>query len=339
MMESFRYVWLCRSVDFIDGRRQGKVTVSDQLALEFERQRPRLRGVAYRMLGSIAEADDAVQEAWLRLTRSDHAEVNNLAAWLTTVVGRVALDMLRARHSRRETPMDAVAAWPEPVVSSADGMDPEQEALLADSVGLALMVVLETLTPAERLAFVLHDLFRVPFAEVGPMLDRSADAAKMLASRARRRVRGATPPPADLQRQRQVVEAFRAATRDGDFDALVAVLHPDVEVIADADLRPGGPPRVSGAHAAARQALSYRPLARFARPVLINGTPGMLVLPEGAAPLALLAFTVQDGLITRLDVLADRERLARLDLSAVGYDAPKSGRTTEPSGPKLNPGL
>jgi RNA polymerase sigma-70 factor (ECF subfamily) len=315
--------------------------VSDQLALEFERQRPRLRAVAYRMLGSIAEADDAVQEAWLRLTRSDHAEVRNLAAWLTTVVGRVALDMLRARHSRRETPLgDAATAWPEPVVSPPDGMDPEQEALLADSVGLALMVVLETLTPAERLAFVLHDLFGVPFAEVGPMIDRSADAAKMLASRARRRVRGASPPPADLERQREVVEAFRAATRDGDFDALVAVLHPDVEVIADADsLRPGGSLRVSGAQAAARQALSFRRLARFARPVLVNGAPGMLVLPEGAPPLALLAFTVENGLITRLDVLADRERLVRLDLSALGYEAPKSGSTTEPSGPKLNPGL
>jgi RNA polymerase sigma factor (sigma-70 family) len=294
--------------------------VSDQLALEFEQQRPRLRAVAYRMLGSIAEADDAVQEAWLRLTRSDHAEVRNLAAWLTTVVGRVALDMLRARHSRRETPLrDAVAAWPDPVVSPADRIDPEQEALLADSVGLALMVVLETLTPAERLAFVLHDLFGVPFADVGPMLDRSADAAKMLASRARRRVRGATPPPADLKRQREVVDAFRAAARDGDFDALVAVLHPDVEVIADADsLRPGGPLRVSGAEAAARQALSFRTLARFARPVVVNGTPGVLVLPEGAPPLALLAFTVKDGLITRLDVLADRERLAQLDLSALG---------------------
>jgi RNA polymerase sigma-70 factor (ECF subfamily) len=315
--------------------------VSDQLAREFERQRPRLRAVAYRMLGSIPEADDAVQKAWLRLTRSDHAKVRNLAAWLITVVGRIALDMLRARHSRRETPLgDAVTGWPEPVVSSPDGMDPEQEALLADSVGLALMVVLETLTPAERLAFVLHDLFGVPFADVGPMIDRSADAAKMLASRARRRVRGASPPPADLERQREVVEAFRAATRDGDFDALVAVLHPDVEVIADADsLRPGGSLRVSGAQAAARQALSFRRLARFARPVLVNGAPGMLVLPEGAPPLALLAFTVENGLITRLDVLADRERLGRLDLSAVGYGAPKSGSTAEPSGPKPNPGL
>ncbi|HEX6336918.1 MAG TPA: sigma-70 family RNA polymerase sigma factor [Jiangellaceae bacterium] len=313
--------------------------MSDQLAIEFERQRPRLRAVAYRMLGSIAEADDAVQEAWLRLTRSNHAEVNNLAAWLTTVVGRVALDMLRARHSRRETPMgDAGAAWPEPVVSPADGMDPEQEALLADSVGLALMVVLETLTPAERLAFVLHDLFRVPFAEVGPMLGRSEDAAKMLASRARRKVSGATPPPSDLQRQREVVDAFRAATQNGNFDALVAVLHPDVEIVADADaFRAGRPMRVRGARTAARQALSYRPLARFARPVLINGAPGVLVLPKGAAPLALLAFTVKDGLITRLDVLADRERLARLDLSALGYDAPKPGSTTESSGP--SPGL
>lgn len=293
--------------------------MSDQLALEFERHRPRLRAVAYRMLGSVAEADDAVQEAWLRLTRSDHA-VRNLAAWLTTVVGRIALDMLRTRNSRRETPLgDAVTDWPEPVVSPADGMDPEQEAMVADSVGLALMVVLETLTPAERLAFVLHDLFGVPFAEVGPMLDRSEDAAKMLASRARRRVRGATPPPADLERQRAVVDAFRAAARDGDFDALVAVLHPDVEVVADADaLRRGRPRRVSGARAAARQALSFQPLARFARPVLVNGAPGLLVRPAGAAPLALLAFTVEDGMITRLDVLADRERLARVDLSALG---------------------
>ncbi len=333
-MVSFRYVCACRSVDVFDGHRPGKVTVSDQLALEFERQRPRLRAIAYRMLGSIGEADDAVQEAWLRLSRADRGGVNNLAAWLTTVVGRVALDMLRSRRSRRETPVgDAVSAWPEPVVSPADAMDPEQEALLADSVGLALMVVLETLTPAERLAFVLHDLFGVPFAEVGPMLDRSADAAKMLASRARRRVRGATPGRADLERQWEVVHAFRAAARDGDFDALVAVLDPDVEVVADAAaLRPGGPLRVVGARAAANQAISFRPLARFARPVLVNGAPGVLVVPEGSPPLALLAFTVTDGLITRLDVVTDRARLVRLDLTMVSERRrPVSSRNTSSS--------
>jgi len=293
------------------------VNDQDLLADEFERERTRLRAVAYRMLGSLSEADDAVQEAWLRLSRSDRGEVRNLGAWLTTVVARVALDMLRSRGARRETPLDL--AWPDPVVSPAEGMDPEQEALLADSIGLALMVVLETLTPAERLAFVLHDLFGVPFAEVGPMLDRSEDAAKMLASRARQRVRGATPPASDLERQRAAVDAFLAAARDGDFDALVAVLHPDVVVNGHLGVLPvGAPQRVRGAQAAARRALSFRRMAGFARPVLVNGAPGLLVLPDGSTPFALLAFTVYDGRITQVDVLADRERLARLDLSALG---------------------
>jgi RNA polymerase sigma-70 factor (ECF subfamily) len=296
-----------------DGREDGKVTMSDELAEAFERERPRLRGVAYRMLGSRAEADDAVQEAWLRLTRTDD-EVRNLGAWLTTVVGRVALDMLRARRTRKEDPFeDAVVSWPEPLVSPADGLDPEQQALLADSVGLALMIVLETLSPGERLAFVLHDLFAVPFAEIGPMLDRSEDAAKMMASRARRRVQGASVPPADVARQREVVAAFQAAAREGDFDALLAVLHPDVEVRSDVGAR-----RVSGAPAAARQALSFRRFATAGREVLVNGAPGVLVLPDGAAPYALLAFTIQDRLITRMDVIAEPERLARLDLSALG---------------------
>ncbi|MBO0846484.1 MAG: sigma-70 family RNA polymerase sigma factor [Nocardioides sp.] len=288
--------------------------MDDGLAAAFERERPRLRGVAYRMLGSLADADDAVQEAWLRLSRNDSDEVRNLGAWLTTVVGRIALDMLRARRTRKEDPFeDAVVSWPDPVVSPPDGLDPEQEALLADSVGLALMVVLETLTPAERLAFVLHDLFAVPFAEIGPMLDRSEDAAKMLASRARRRVQGASVSTTDRSRQRDVVAAFQAAARDGDFDTLLAVLDPDVEIVSDVGAR-----YTVGAEAAARHAMSFRRFATVGRPVLVNGAPGILVLPEGAPPYALLAFTVRDGLITRLDVVAARERLARLDVSALG---------------------
>ncbi len=287
--------------------------MSEELAAAFERERPRLRGVAYRMLGSLTDADDVVQDAWLRLARSDHQKVRNLGAWLTTVVARIALDRLRARRNRREDPFeDAVLSWPEPVLSPPDALDPEQQALLADSVGLALMVVLETLSPAERLAFVLHDLFAVPFAEIGPMLDRSEDAAKMLASRARRRLQGTSQSAADTARQQEVLAAFQAAARAGDFDALVAVLHPDVEVHSDIGAR-----RTVGAEPAARLSMSFRRFARSGHPVLVNGAPGILVLPEGAPPYALLAFTVSDGLITRMDVVAAPERLARLDLSAL----------------------
>jgi RNA polymerase sigma factor (sigma-70 family) len=289
--------------------------MSDELAAAFERERPRLRGVAYRMLGSLSDADDAVQEAWLRLARSDSDEVRNLQAWLTTVVGRIALDMLRARRTRREDPLeDAVVSWPDPLLSPPDVLDPdpEQQALLADSVGLALMVVLETLSPAERLAFVLHDMFGVPFAEIGPMLDRSEDAAKMLASRARRRVQGTSQSATDRSRQQEVVAAFQAAAREGDFEALVAVLHPDVEIRSDIGAR-----RTVGAEAAVRQAMAFRRYALAGRSVLVNGAPGILVWPDGAPPYALLAFTVRDGLITRMDVVAAPERLSRLDLSAL----------------------
>jgi RNA polymerase sigma-70 factor (ECF subfamily) len=285
------------------------MTDEEWLAEAFEGERPHLRAVAYRMLGSLAEADDAVQEAWLRLSRSDTAAIENLRGWLTTVVGRVALDQLRRRRRRAEQPWESL---PDPVVSLADEESPEHEALLADSVGLALMVVLETLSPAERLAFVLHDLFGVPFAEVAPMIDRSPDAAKMLASRARHRVRTAAPPPPDAARQRAVVDAFLAASRSGDLEALVAVLHPDVLVRGDV----GGahPARLTrGAHAAARQALGFAHLAAHARPVLVNGLPGLLAAP-GGRPFSVLSFTIVDDLVTELDILADPVRLAALDL-------------------------
>jgi RNA polymerase sigma factor (sigma-70 family) len=294
--------------------------VSEELTHEFERERPRLHAVAYRMLGSHAEAEDAVQEAWVRLNRADGAEIRNLRGWLTTVVGRISLDLLRTRTARRETPLDetVVTEWPEPGNGAGQGLDPEQEALLAESVGVALVLVLDALTPAERLAFVLHDLFGVPFAEIGQILDRSTDAAKMLASRARRRVRRASPPATDLARQRRVVEAFRAAARDGDFDALIALLAPDVEVVADSDaLLPGAPLRARGAERVARQTRSFRPLAPHSRVVLVNGGPGVLVRRQGAAPTAVLAFTIRGLTITRIDIVTDPDRLSRIDLSRI----------------------
>jgi RNA polymerase sigma factor (sigma-70 family) len=286
------------------------------LTERFEENRTRLRAVAYRMLGSVSEADDAVQEAWLRLSRADTSSVENLAGWLTTVVARVCLNMLRARESRREDPLDVHV--PDPIVSSASGGDPEQEALLADSVGLALLVVLESLTPAERLAFVLHDIFAVPFDEIAPMIERSPAAARQLASRARRRVRGQAPAPdPDLRRQREVVDAFLAATRDGDFDALVAVLDPDVVLRAD-----GGTARarynvvLHGARAVAEQAVLARRLAPFARPALINGTAGVVAAAAGRV-LSVMGFTVAHGKIVAIDVLYDPERLADLDLAVL----------------------
>ena len=282
----------------------------------FEEHRPRLRGVAYRMLGSLSEADDAVQEAWLRLNRADTGSVENLAGWLTTVVARVCLNMLRARETRREEPLDV--RMPDPIISPEGGADPEQEALLADSVGLALLVVLETLTPAERLAFVLHDVFSVPFDEIAPMIERSPAAARQLASRARRRVRGAAPAPdPDLVRQREVVDAYFAAVRDGDFDGLVAVLHPDVVLRSD-----GGAARarqavvVRGAREVAAQAARARRLAPFVRPALVNGTAGAVATTRGRA-FAVLAFTVAHGKIVAIDVLSDPERLADLDLTVL----------------------
>jgi RNA polymerase sigma factor (sigma-70 family) len=285
----------------------------DWLAERFQEHRPHLRAVAYRMLGSLSEADDAVQEAWLRLSRSDTGDVENLGGWLTTVVARVSLNMLRSRRSRREEPVGVHV--PEPIVSGEDGVDPEQEALLADSVGLALLVVLETLDPAERLAFVLHDTFGVPFDEIAPIVSRSPAAARQLASRARRRVRAAGPTPdADPRRQREVVDAFFAAARNGDFDALVAVLDPDIVVRSDAGATRAGRARaVRGAHAVARRVLTYWRLDRLTRPALVNGAAGVVAFERGR-PVAVAGFTVTRGKIAAIDVLADPDRLSRLDL-------------------------
>ncbi|MEU2159406.1 sigma-70 family RNA polymerase sigma factor [Streptomyces sp. NPDC019396] len=292
----------------------------EYLAERFEAHRSHLRAVAYRMLGSLSEADDAVQEAWLKLSRSDTSEVANLGGWLTTVVGRVCLDMLRTRTSRREDPLDVYL--PDPVVSSIKSTDPEREALVADSVGLALLVVLEALPPAERLAFVLHDMFAVPFDEIAPMVGRTSTAARQLASRARRRVQGAAPAPnADLSRQREVVDAFLTASRGGDFDALLSLLDPDIELRVDGGAVPGpqgGSKLVRGAHAVAGQAFMYRRFSPFARLALINGAPGLVTVPEGDTAAAVMAFTVgTDGKVVRLDILADPERLAGIDVTVL----------------------
>ena len=282
-----------------------------QLAEEFERHRAHLRAVAYRMLGSVSEAEDAVQEAWLRLSRSDTEAVANLGGWLTTVVSRVALDALRARRTRRE---DYVGSWlPEPLLDTDESTNPEHEALLADSVGLALLVVLDTLTPAERLAFVLHDMFGVSFDEIGPIVDRSPAAARQLASRARRRVRGAAPDPdPDLERQRKVVDAFLAAARAGDFEALVAVLDPDVVFRIDTGgIAPPARRPVVGAEAVARQLLARgAPFAPLARPAIVNGAAGAVVAPHGK-PIAVVGFTVSGGRIVEIDVIADPAKLGR----------------------------
>jgi RNA polymerase sigma factor (sigma-70 family) len=284
------------------------------LAERFEEQRPQLRAVAYRMLGSLSEADDAVQDTWLRLSRTDTREVENLGGWLTTVVARVSLNMLRSRQSRREQPLGVHV--PVPIIDRVDGTDPEHEALLADSVGLALLVVLETLTPAERLAFVLHDMFAVPFDEIAPIVERSPEAARQLASRARRRVQGErTVPDADLDRQREVVDAFMAAARDGDFDALVAVLDPDVVVRADVGALPVGASReVRGAEAVAAQALSYAGAGLLVQPALINGVAGAVTIRRGQA-VSVGAFTVRGGKVVAIDILADPARLRELDLT------------------------
>jgi RNA polymerase sigma factor (sigma-70 family) len=276
----------------------------DWLAERFEANRPQLRAVAYRMLGSTSEADDAVQEAWLRLNRS-HEGIENLGGWLTTVVARIALDMLRSRNARREEPLGVHV--PEPIV----GDGPEQQALLADSVGLALLVVLETLDPAERLAFVLHDMFAVPFDQIADIVDRSPAAARQLASRARRRVRGAVPEPdADLSAQRAVVDAFLAAARDGDFDALVAVLHPDVLIRVD---RGALSRETRGAEEVARQAVTFNRLAPLARPALVNGAPGFVVA-DAERVYAVAGFTIAGGVITEIDLLADPARLSKAHL-------------------------
>ena len=286
------------------------------LAKRFEEHRARLRAVAYRMLGSLSEADDAVQEAWLRLSLADTSDVENLGGWLTTVVARVSLNMLRSRRSRREEPLGV--HLPEPIIDRADGADPEHQALLADSVGLALLVVLETLAPAERLAFVLHDMFAVPFDEIAPIVERSPDAARQLASRARRRVQGErTVPDTGLDRQREVVDAFMAAAREGDFAALVAVLDPDVVVRADMGAVPGASREVRGAEAVASQALMYSRHGVLARPALINGVAGAVSLRDGKA-ISVGAFTVSGGKIVAIDILADPARLSQLDLTILG---------------------
>ncbi len=294
-----------------------------------EEHRAHLRSVAYRMLGSLSDADDAVQETWLRLHRSGAGDVRDLRAWLTTVVSRVCLDMLRSRASRREDSLESGVHVPDPIVTPA-GEDPADQAVLADSVGLALLVVLDTLIPAERLAFVLHDVFAVPFEEIGTILERSPAAAKQLASRARQRLRAAPArdplaasapggPAAgtELARQWTVVNAFLAAAREGDFDRLLAILDPDVVLRGDAGDGPFGPSLVvRGAREAIVQAQRYAPLGRFAQPVLVNGGPGLLVVRQGE-PLALMAVTVHGDVITEIDILADPDRLARLDLTAV----------------------
>jgi RNA polymerase sigma-70 factor (ECF subfamily) len=286
------------------------------LAERFEANRPHLRGVAYRMLGSLSDADDAVQEAWIRLSHSDAGAIDNLQAWLTTVVGRVCLNMLRSRATRGEVSLEAHV--PDPVVSPAEGVNPEQEALLGDSVGLALLVVLDSLTPAERVAFVLHDIFAVPFDEIAPILDRTPEATRQLASRARRRVQGAPVPDVNLDGQWAVADAFLAASRRGDFEALLAVLDPDAVVRADGGVaRPDLVSVVRGARAVVGQAMTFRQFAETATRVLVNGIPGGIAWAPDGSPFAILALTVKGGRVVEIEALADPERLAKLDLSAV----------------------
>jgi RNA polymerase sigma factor (sigma-70 family) len=283
----------------------------DWLAERFEENRPHLRAVAYRMLGSMTDVDDAVQEAWLRLSRSDAGAIQNLSGWLTTVVARACLDMLRARRSRREEPLGVHV--PEPTVSGEHAVDPEHEAILADSVGLALLVVLDTLGPAERLAFVLHDMFAVPFSEIAPIVGRSPSAARQLASRARRRVQGAaTVPDADLPRQRAVVDAFLAASRGGDFDALLAMLDPEVVLRADAAaVHAGASSEVRGAAAVAS---TFSGRARAAQPAIVDGAVGAVWAP-GGRPRIVFGFTITRGKIVEIDLVADPERLSHLELA------------------------
>jgi RNA polymerase sigma-70 factor (ECF subfamily) len=277
----------------------------------FEEHRPHLRAVAYRMLGSLTEADDAVQEAWLRMDRTDVGDVRNPRGWLTTVVARICLDMLRARSARPDEPLDEAKA-----IAAPDAVDPEQEAMLADSIGVALLVILQTLSPAERLAFVLHDMFDLPYAEIAPIVGRSENTAAQLASRARRRVRGKTPDPAtDLVRQRRLVDAFLAAARDGDFDALLAVLDADVVLHVDATAA-GTPTTVRGAQAVAANASAFSANARFAEPALVDGAVGIVVAPKGKLALV-LRFGVAGELITEINIDADPARLSRLSLAVL----------------------
>jgi RNA polymerase sigma-70 factor, ECF subfamily len=285
------------------------------LTERFQQHRSHLRAVAYRMLGSVSEADDALQQAWLQIRGQDPGSVENMQAWLTTVVGRVCLNMLRSRRARRE---ELSVHVPDPVVSLGQDADPEHEALLAESVGLALLVVLDALTPAERLAFVLHDVFGVPFADIASVLDRSEAAAQQLASRARRRVRGSPEPDPDLTRQRHIVDAFFAASRDGDFDALVAVLDPGVELRIDGGvLRAEDSLVLRGAETVAGHTATYSKLYPFVRAALVNGAAGAVVAPHGQLS-SVMAFTVTNGKITQIDALVDPERLAQLDLTGSG---------------------
>lgn len=293
----------------------------DFLAGQFEANRDRLRGVAYRMLGSSSEAEDAVQEAWLRLGRQDPGSIDNLPGWLTTVVARVCLDQLRSRTSRREDPLDPLSDThvPDPVLRRDEEADPEQQALLADSVGLALLVVLETLGPAERLAFVLHDMFAVPFEEIAPLVDRTPAATRQLASRARRRVQGTAPTPdANAVRQREVVGAFLAASRGGDFDGLLALLDPRCVLRADAGkVMAGASKVVRGAREVVTNALMFSRFAQFAHPALVNGATGLVTIIEGRV-VSVMDFTVVDGAIVEINILADPERLAGLDVGFLG---------------------
>jgi RNA polymerase sigma factor (sigma-70 family) len=288
----------------------------DWLAERFETNRAYLRGIAFRMLGSLTEADDAVQESWIRLSRTDMSDVDNLRAWLTTVVGRVCLNMLRSRKTRGEASLET--HLPDPIVSPKEGIDPEQEALLGDAVGLAMLVVLDALAPAERIAFVLHDVFALPFDEIAPIVSRTPAAARQLASRARRRVQGAPVPDVDLAGQWAVVDAFLAAARGGDFERLLAVLDPDVVVRSDGgSARPDLISLVRGAQAVAEQAMSFRRFAETATRVLVNGIPGGIAWAPDGSPFSVLAMTVMGGRIVAIDVLADPDRLAQLDLTVV----------------------
>ena len=287
---------------------------SDWLAERFESHRGHLRGVAYRMLGSLSEADDAIQEAWIRLSRTDASEIENLRAWLTTVVARVSLNMLRARKTRREAPLEPHV--PDPIISRGDGADPEAEALIGDSVGLALLVVLDTLSPAERVAFVLHDVFGVPFDEIAPIVSRTPAAARQLASRARRRVRGAPVPDADLDGQRRVVDAFIAAVRDGDFERLVSVLDPDIVLRSDGGrARPGFLRVVRGAEAVAAEAMTFQRFVKTSRRVVVNGAIGGVAWTPKGDILAVGSFIVRGGKIVAIDFLADPNRLRQLDIT------------------------
>jgi RNA polymerase sigma-70 factor (ECF subfamily) len=287
--------------------------VTDLLTDQFEEQRPRLRAVAYRMLGSLTDADDAVQEAWLRLNRSDAEEIENLNAWLTTVVGRIALNMLRARRTHREESFEL--REPEPIVDSPNGTDPEHEALIADSVGLALLVVLETLSPAERLAFVLHDMFAVPFDDIARIVDRSPEATRQLASRARRRVQGEqTVPDTDVDTQREVVSAYMAAAREGNFEALLEVLDPDV--VLRADMGEGGARVVRGAELVARNSLHYSRIGLEVKPALVNGVVGGVAMLDGEV-FSISAITIRNRKIVAMDFFADPERMKRVDLKFI----------------------